>query len=147
MNRSDRTFIAGLLVDPTVRRHLGGPVPIAGINAKLAAYQSEASDAPYWIVEKAQRRCGLVTLTPHKDSGAIELSYQLMPRVWGRGIAHRACQLACDCAFGPMDISQIIAETQAANDASCQLLRRLGFTETRRLHRFGAEQIIFARSR
>lgn len=139
---SDRTFLIGLLVDSSVRAYLGGPTTAANLPATCDAYLATAAAFPSWCVSDHSRPCGLVTLTPHKDGAAFELSYQFMPRVWGSGIAQWACAAALGHAFGTMGLPLVIAETQVANTRSLRLLQRLGFEETERLTRFGAAQMI-----
>lgn len=141
---ADRTFLIGLLVDPDVRRFLGGPVSMYALPGTVARYMHTARHHGSWIVTVAGRPAGLITLTPHHDRPEVELSYQFMPRVWGQGIASTACQIVLDPA-SPQ--APVIAETQVANRASCALLTRLGFREEDRLTRFGAEQVIYRLAR
>jgi len=49
-----------------------------------------------------------------------------------------------DFALNDLAFERLIAETQSANSASCNLLEKLGMTEVRRVERFGAQQSIYA---
>ncbi len=90
------------------------------------------------------RPIGLIELGLHKDGQDHEISYQFAPAYWGKGYAREAAHNVIGHAFEDAGLTRIIAETQSANAASCRLLQQLGMSEVVRLHRFGAEQIIFA---
>lgn len=99
-----------------------------------------------WVVRGQQGRLGLVELSRHKDGADWEVSYQFAPKAWGRGYAFEAVGQALAYAQEELGLSQVIAETQRANAASCALLLRLGFVEERSVLRFGAEQVIFRKN-
>lgn len=143
LHAKDAAFLRRLLVDSAVRHFLGGPTPDAQVRATIAGYFATADQEPSWIVTQDDLPCGMVTLSPHKDGDATELSYQFAPRVWGSGVAFWACRRALQHALGPMRLHSVIAETQVANQRSIKLLSRLGFEERKRLTRFGAIQVIY----
>lgn len=74
------------------------------------------------------------------------MSYEFRPAAWGHGFAKEATTCVVKHALSDLGLPRILAETQAANIASCRLLQKMGFAEKQRLDRFGAEQVIFARS-
>ena len=146
LDRADDPFVEDLIADPEVRRFLGGPVPEADRVAVIERYHTCSENEHVWLVEK---RCdtvavGLVFLSQHHDCGDLELSYQFQSDMWGRGYATEAVGRVLRFAFAELRVTRLVAETQAANAASCRLLDRLGFRLVDRLHRFGAEQVIYA---
>lgn len=46
-------------------------------------------------------------------------------------------------AFFTLKEQKVVAETQVANERSCQLLEKLGFTIDCYIDRFGAKQVIY----
>ena len=86
---------------------------------------------------------GNISLTPHHDGKHIEISYEFLSKTWGKGYATEAVGAMIGYAFNDLGHTNLVAETQAANVASCTMLRKLGFYEEERLVRFGAEQIIW----
>lgn len=127
--------------DQDVRRYLGGVAPFSvRLRHALRAQPAEAD----WTLtlRSTGRPIGFVAVNPHKDGRDLELSYQLIPAAWGQGLAFEATSAVLGWAQ-QADIVSMIAETQAANQRSCALLGRLGFTEEARLIRYGAEQVIF----
>ena len=56
-----------------------------------------------------------------------EIGYALRSDHWRKGLAREAVSLALDWAFRRLDLQRIEADIDPANDASRQLLLRLGF--------------------
>ncbi|MCB4379185.1 GNAT family N-acetyltransferase [Synechococcus sp. MU1644] len=61
----------------------------------------------------------------------------------GQGLAYEACQRVLNRWADDERLRPIMAETQERNAPARRLLRRLGFQEVTRLHRFGANQVVF----
>ena len=141
----DAPFYCDLVAHPQVRRYLGGPVPWL---TALSRFRRSVGVPGIWLVchRDTGQAIGLVEFGAHKDGEDIELSYQFHPRAWGRGLAQEATARAVSHALTDTPIPRLIAETQAANAPSRRLLQRLGFSERKRLVRFGAEQVIFMTS-
>ena len=59
---------------------------------------------------------------------SIDLGYWLLPEYWGRGIMQRALPLILRHAFDQLHIHRIHADVEPDNIASCNLLRKVGFT-------------------
>lgn len=74
---------------------------------------------------------GLIAQNPHEEEGAVVygLGYVFDPDYHGQGYATEACSAALDRAFGPLGADRVTTGTAAANEPSCQLLRRLGLRE------------------
>ena len=147
----DEAFVARLLSDPDVRRHLGGPVPADRHGRVFAAYLAHRPPSAVWTVLWRGRTAaplGLVFLTPHAGpedgTGQLELSYMFDPASWGQGLAGEAVGAVLDHARSLGARGRILAETQAANLRSKRMLRRLGFAPIRRFERFGAIQVLYA---
>ena len=138
---ADYLFLSDLIKIPVVRRYLGGPPTPVRLEQTLVGLTGSG----HRIVEKAasQEPVGLVDLGPYRTPPAFELSYQFHPNQWGHGYATEATEAICahwrKCNFA----APLVAETQSANGPSRRLLTRLGFEETERLQRFGAEQIVY----
>ncbi len=79
--------------------------------------------------------------TLERERGELEISFQLLPRHWGRGIAQEAVAAAINWVWDKTDDSSIIAVTQQANAPSLRLLRRVGFDEEATFEEHGATQV------
>jgi len=135
-----------LYTDPICRQYLGGPVSETEAQRRVDQLLAADASAGVWAIRLSPSgdAVGLLTLTGHHDGQDTELSYQLLPEYWGRGIATHAVRLAIRYAFETLGLTRLVSETQSANTASIRLLDRVGMTLDRRVMRFGAEQSIYA---
>jgi [ribosomal protein S5]-alanine N-acetyltransferase len=142
----DAPFIFRLLGNAEVRQYLGGVVPVGRRLQTIRHYLQCGVGEMIWTVKivGSQIPVGLMSITKHKDGQDVELSYEFIPDFWGQGYAFEAASTVLRYAREQLRLQRVIAETQAANAASCNLLKRLGMDEMRRLKRFGHEQVIFS---
>ena len=84
-----------------------------------------------WLKETGQM-IGFVSLSQGKQDEILEfdLGYVFNFDYHGQGYATEGCQAAMDHAFGLLAADRITSGTAAANQASCQLLQRLGMKKT-----------------
>ncbi|MGY5776943.1 GNAT family N-acetyltransferase [Rhizobium sp. LEGMi135b] len=142
---ADSAFVGELITHEKVRRFLGGPVSIDQYEAVISGYFALEEGEMVWLAETKNSRqpLGLISISHHRDGQDRELSYQFHPGAWGHGYAAEAARRVLDYALKDLQLKRLIAETQSANFASRRLLERVGMRESGRLHRFGAEQIIY----
>jgi RimJ/RimL family protein N-acetyltransferase len=60
-------------------------------------------------------------------SRSSSLAYELSPDFWGHGYATEACLRVIESLFTDYDVSEVVAEVDTRNEASCKLLERLSF--------------------
>jgi len=72
---------------------------------------------------------GAVSLTIIGYARSAEIGYWIDGEHEGRGLASRAVAAVLDHAFGSLDIDRVALHTDAANERSRALARRLGFVE------------------
>jgi len=72
---------------------------------------------------------GFVSLNPEEGDGQWQFStgYVFNPDFHGQGYASEACRAVLCRAFDQLQACRVVAGTAAVNQASCQLLERLGF--------------------
>jgi len=75
------------------------------------------------------RLAGAVSLTISGYTRSAEIGYWIDGEHEGRGLASRAVAAVLDHAFGSLDIDRVALHTDAANQRSRALARRLGFVE------------------
>lgn len=146
LQTEDLASFEALHTDERVRRYLGGSLTPENVCIRFQDYLASPNSDRVWAVRlKADNRfIGTVDLQAHHDGVDTEISYLFLPTAWGNGYAGEAVQAVLAYAMGELGLSRVIAETQAANSASCRLLERSGLTQERTLTRFGAEQAIYA---
>ncbi|MEC2158710.1 GNAT family N-acetyltransferase [Virgibacillus halodenitrificans] len=145
ISEQDCGHVKQLYSNKEVRKFLGGPIQEASIKNSFAKMlTSNTSDVHLTVKEKnTDQFIGLISLDMHHDGISTEVSYQFLPFWWGKGIAREVVAKLIDYAFNEMQISQLVAETQAANQRSCALLESVGMQVKETVFRFGKEQFIY----
>ncbi|AIF42817.1 GNAT family N-acetyltransferase [Virgibacillus sp. SK37] len=145
ISEQDYESVKKLYSNKDVRKFLGGPVQEASIKNSFAKMlTSSASDVHLTVKEKnTDQFIGLISLDMHHDGISTEISYQLLPFWWGKGIAREVVAKLIDYAFDEMQVTQLVAETQTANQRSCALLESVGMQMKETVFRFGKEQFIY----
>jgi ribosomal-protein-alanine N-acetyltransferase len=67
--------------------------------------------------------CGFRDIDGSTD---IEILYALLPTFWGQGLAAEAARAALDYGFRENLFTRVLGRTDVPNEASRQLLQRLG---------------------
>ena len=79
------------------------------------------------IIEKTSKEfigwCGLWNLPDTED---IEVGYAIKKSHWGKGYATEAAKEFLNYGFTELDLSQIVAVAHPENDASQQVMKKLG---------------------
>lgn len=144
VTHQDAPVVRAVLSDPEVRAFLGGPVSEACITARQAEYPTTRG---VWAVASASggEAVGLVSITADsRSAGRVEISYQLLPTVWGRGLGREAVGTVVDWwAAEVPDGGPLVAVTQERNTASRRLLESLGMTVLDTLLEHGEPQLLY----
>ncbi|WP_313692596.1 GNAT family N-acetyltransferase [Halorarum halobium] len=131
----DDEFLRRHRNDPTVRRPLGEVEPKTA--ADVAAYREEVvrgEDGLTLLICAEGDPVGLAFLFREEPrSGVAELGYWLAPEAWGDGYATEAADLLCEHAFDERALHRLSARVYEGNDASANVLEKLGFLEEGRL--------------
>lgn len=140
----DRYDVFALYKNEVVRKYLGGTIGRTTFDNMFDRLLIDGAP-PNWIIRLKASKVfvGVISISSHHDGKDMELSYQLLPEFWGKGLA-RECLLALlSYARKELHLSSIIAETQAANTASRGLLEQTGFRAEKTLVRFDEKQFIY----
>jgi RimJ/RimL family protein N-acetyltransferase len=70
-------------------------------------------------------------LGPPSDAGTIEVGYSVVPAWQGQGYAKEMIEGLIGFAFENSRVKRIIAHTTKENIASCKVLERLGFSQSK----------------
>lgn len=145
LHQIDYEDVKKLYVNEKVRKYLGGTQDEVIIKESFFRVMKLIKGSYYWVVREKQTNefLGLFSLDTHHDGISKEVSYQLLPQWWGAGYAMEILKAIIDYAFNTLQLTEVIAETQTANEASCRLLERVGMKYKQSLHRFGKEQAIY----
>lgn len=142
---SDWEEVAELFKNSTVRKYLGGIRSEESIQTLLEEMIEQENKSYYWIIREkyTDRFVGLVSLDSYHDGINTEISYQLLPEWWNKGLATEVITEVLLLSFNKLKLTKIMAETQSANKASCRLLEKVGMRLERTLIRFGKEQSVY----
>jgi ribosomal-protein-alanine N-acetyltransferase len=138
----DKPAIIAMETSAEVRRYLGGPNDDPAFRDAMSVAVVGERPGVFCVAERdGDRAIGAVSIAD--DRGEHEVSYQLLPEWWGRGLAAEAVSAVLGWFWRTHDDDGVIAVTQSANAASCRLLERLGFTFERQFEEFDALQSQF----
>lgn len=145
--RADYNDLEKLYNDTKVWDYLGGQRSSQQIQNKITEWINSQYNCQYWTVREKDSGAfiGCILLTPHYDGEYSHISYMFLSSFWGKGFAFEAISQVLRYSFEDNVYNKLIAEVQSANTSSCNLLKKLGFYEVKRVIRFNAEQVIFAR--
>lgn len=137
IRRSERAELRTLFTDPQVRRWLFDDRTLAEADVDELIANSDALEARglgHWTLRGKSdgRLIGTVGLQPFEDHH-VELVYLLAPSEWGRGHATEACAALLQHAFVTLELPRVIAQADAPNAASIEVMKRLGMVFDRTL--------------
>lgn len=137
----DKPAIRSLMLSPEVRKFLGGPLG----EEQTAPLEHTTVGDQWGVFAIAHNTDGVAigTCSFEREHGELEISFQLLPSHWSRGLGKEAVAAAIDWAWDNTDARSIVAVTQEANHASVELLRDLDFHEEATFEEFGATQVRF----
>jgi ribosomal-protein-alanine N-acetyltransferase len=78
-------------------------------------------------------RGGLQWATYVKDLDDVEAGWSVVPERWRQGLATELARAAIDVAFGPLELSEIVAFTRPDNIASRRVMEKTGFVYDREI--------------
>ncbi len=114
--------------------HLGGPLPRAGLDEKLARdVASNAADESWILViapeDDPDAAAGTVTIWPHEIQGEelIEIGWMVLPQYQGHGVGKAAVRTALDRARAEKRWDVVNAFPPVTNEPSNGMCRSLGF--------------------
>jgi ribosomal-protein-alanine N-acetyltransferase len=110
----------------------------------IATYVGEQRERgfTFWaVVERATAEMiGEAGLAPFDDGPLLELGYLLRRDRWGMGLATEAARAILDAAFDDLGAEEVMGVVDTGNDASLNVLRKLGFIEVGWRTREGVRQ-------
>ncbi|MYL72338.1 GNAT family N-acetyltransferase [Halobacillus litoralis] len=147
IQQKDFEEVKELYLSPVVRKYLGGPRDEESLPALFEGIRNSEGEGNslYLVVREkgTQHFIGFVSLDPHQYGENIELSYQFLPRWWGKGYGSEIVKEVAAYAFHELNLQKLTAETQMANVYSCRLLEKAGMKLDKTITRFGETQCIY----
>lgn len=134
----DRDLLVSLLVDPDVRRFVGGALEPSEARRRAVALLADVP-AGYFVVIHGTSAVG--TLTFDRKRGPWEVSFQLSRAAWGNGIMPIALRRAISWFRTERPQERLIAVTQRENLAARRTIESAAGVQEREFEQYGAHQI------
>jgi ribosomal-protein-alanine N-acetyltransferase len=124
-----------VLSDPRIYTFIPKDPPASVLTLETRYRQLESRRSPSgeeswlnWAVCLKERSIyiGTVQATILNNQSAL-LAYELSSNFWGHGYAIEACSRVIESLFVDYDVTEIMAEVDTRNEASCKLLEGLSF--------------------
>jgi RimJ/RimL family protein N-acetyltransferase len=88
-------------------------------------------------------RGGLQWTTYVKDLDEVEAGWSVVPERWGEGLATELALASVDVAFGPLELTDLVAFTLPDNLASRRVMEKAGFSYEREIMHVGLPHVLY----
>jgi RimJ/RimL family protein N-acetyltransferase len=148
----DAPLVHRVYSDPDVMRYVAtGPMADLSVTERLLqdyeAHQQRLGYSFWAVIERASGELIGDSGLYRTPAGEVELGYTLGMPWWGRGYATEAASAWLSCAFGSLEISEVVALAEPANVASMRVLEKLGMRRAGERIAFGRPHAVFRTQR
>lgn len=149
----DARFILKLLNEPSFLRYIGDKKvrDIDGaqqyiLNGPIKSYQENGFGLYLVELKETGASTGICGLLKRDELPDVDIGFAFLPEFWNRGLASEAAAAVLRYGHETLELKRIVAITNPDNDASINLLQRLGFTFERliKMAKDGDEVKLFA---
>jgi len=83
----------------------------------------------YWVarLQENNELIGAMNLTPFRDSGILQIGFQIRQKFWNQGFAFELAQAVLEFAIKEVGLKELYAFYESENIASGKILKKLGF--------------------
>ena len=134
LNADDATFILTLLNEPSFIRYIGDKsvrdLDAARqyiLNGPVASYDRHGFGLNLVETKESQTPIGICGLLKRDELPDPDIGFALLPDFWNKGFAFEAATAVLQDARERLSLERILAITSLDNEASINLLERLGF--------------------
>jgi len=142
----DAPFILTLLNEPSFLRYIGDKNVRTLDEARnyiltgpIASYERHGFGLYLVELRESQTPIGLCGIIRREELPAPDVGFALLPDFWNKGLAFEAATAVLNYAREELKIERILAITSLENEASINLLQRLGLSY-QRIMRLSAER-------
>jgi RimJ/RimL family protein N-acetyltransferase len=130
----DAPFILTLLNEPSFLRYIGDKQvrTVADarqyiLNGPVASYERHGFGLCLMELRESQTPIGMCGILKREELPDPDIGFALLPDFWNKGLAFEAATAVLDDARERLKLERILAITSLDNEASINLLDRLGF--------------------
>jgi len=131
----DAEFILTLLNEPSFLRYIGdkkvrnlNDARQYILNGPVATYERYGFGLYLVELRDSHTSIGMCGLLKREELPEPDIGFALLPDFWNKGLAFEASTAVLNDARERLNLQRILAITSLDNDASINLLQRLGFT-------------------
>ena len=142
----DAPFILTLLNEPSFLRYIGDKnvrnldeARNYILTGPVASYEKHGFGLYLVELRESQTPIGLCGVIRREELPAPDIGFALLPDFWNKGLAFEAATAVLQYAHEQLKITRILAITSLDNEASINLLQRLGLS-FQRIMRLSAER-------
>lgn len=126
---------------PEVKRHTSSTVEsLADVQAAIGRTLTGEASAPVYFALRDAASSQLAAVVGYHSRSPLnrtaEISYEVRPALWGRGVATRVCRAAVAWGFDHLGLVRVQATTLEENVASQRVLAKAGFDIEGKLRNF-----------
>lgn len=129
--QSDVEFLQESVSDSRIWRAVGRNTPY-NLDQEREFYQAVFCDQStvHLLVTVEDERVGVVAFEGiDQEVGTAEMNYWIIPSQWGNGYGTEAAKRLIRYGFDQLNLRKIIAKVTGFNDASKQVLEKIGFVK------------------
>ena len=130
----DAEFILALLNEPSFLRYIGDKkvrnlddARQYILNGPVASYERHGFGLNCVELRESHTPIGMCGLLKREELPDPDIGFALLPDFWNKGFAFEAATAVLEDARERLNVQRILATTSLDNDASINLLQRLGF--------------------
>jgi [ribosomal protein S5]-alanine N-acetyltransferase len=130
----DAQFVLTLLNEPSFLRYIGDKkvrnlddARQYILNGPLASYEQHGFGLCVVELRESHTAIGMCGLLKREELPDPDIGFALLPDFWNKGFAFEAATAILDEAHERLKLQRILAITSLDNEASIDLLQRLGF--------------------
>ncbi len=141
---ADIDAIMAMDADPEVQRFLGGP-PDPEAHRAWVTGRIAAGVADNWAIERRDQPglIGLCSICPKPDATGNQITWRLVRRAWGEGLATEAAAAVLRHATMTPGYGAIVAIIHPDNAASAGVARKIGMHPIGEADYYGGRRIIY----
>ena len=134
LSLEDALFILTLLNEPSFLRYIGDKQVrnIEGaqqylLNGPIASYKQNGFGLYLVTLKEHDTPIGMCGLIKRAELTDVDIGFAFLPDFWNQGFAFEAATAVMNYGQARLKLERIVAITSLDNDASINLLQRLGF--------------------
>jgi ribosomal-protein-alanine N-acetyltransferase len=150
LTRADENALHRISNDPLVRQYLWNDEQVYAeairdlVQRSLHTFSDECVGLFGIRLRDSENLVGFCGFVRLEGMDELELAYELVPELWGRGLATEAARACVRYAFEEAGLGRVIAGADPPNGASVRVLEKLGMKPVGNINPLAPEEPYYA---